>query len=168
MYLPVSALTLLAVAILLAACEAPAPPDPPPVVAEPFHLNAYEQTFGYSQAVAVGRTLYVSATMAVDAEGRLVAPGDLGRQLDAAYINLAKTLEAHGASFADVVVERIYATDMEALLAVSDRRLRYYARTQLPATTMVEVRRLVDPGFLVAIEAVAHLPEPPARKLPPP
>jgi enamine deaminase RidA (YjgF/YER057c/UK114 family) len=157
-----------ALVVALAGCESQVPPSLPPVVAEPFHLNAYETTFGYSQAVAVGRTLYVSGTVAVDPDGRLVAPGDLGRQLEAAYINLAKTLEAHGASFGDVVVERIYTTDMDALLAVSDKRLRYYPRTQLPATTMLEVRRLLDPGVLVAIEAIAYLPEPPPQKLPPP
>lgn len=160
-------IALLPLAGLLAGCEPEAAPTPPPTLVEPFHLAGYEQSFGYSQAVRVGRTLYVSGTMAVDDQGRLVAPGDLARQLEAAYINLAKTLEAHGASFDDVVVERIYTTDMNALLAIADRRLRYYSRAQLPATTMVEVRRLVDPGFLVAIEAVVHLPEPPPQKLPP-
>jgi enamine deaminase RidA (YjgF/YER057c/UK114 family) len=158
----------LACLLLLAGCGADPPATPPPVVPEPFHLNAYEQTFGYSQAVKVGRTVYVSGTVAVDAEGRLVAPGDLKRQLQVAYINLAKTLEAHGASFDDVVLERVYTTDMDALLAVADERLHYYTRAQLPATTMVEVRRLIDPGFLVAIEAVVQLPEPPPQKMPPP
>lgn len=160
---PVALLLLVA----LAGCETEDSAPPPPVVVEPFHLAAYEQTFGYSQAVQVGRTLYVSGTMAVDEQGRLVAPGDVGRQLEVAYINLAKTLEAHGATFEDVVVERIYTTDMNALLAIADRRLRYYPRTQLPALTMVEVRRLIDPGFLVAIEAVVQLPAPPPQKLPP-
>jgi enamine deaminase RidA (YjgF/YER057c/UK114 family) len=55
-------------------------------------------------------------------------------------------------------MERIYTTDMDALLKVADRRLKHYAPAQLPATTWVEVKRLVDPGFLVAIEAVAELP----------
>lgn len=163
----ISPLALCLLSGLLAGCETAVPDAPPAVVIEPFHLAQYELTFGYSQAVQVGRTLYVSGTMAVDDEGRLVAPGDVGRQLEVAYINLAKTLEAHGASFEDVVVERIYTTDMDALLAISDHRLRYYSRKQLPATTMVEVRRLLDPGFLVAIEAIVHLPEPPPQKMPP-
>jgi enamine deaminase RidA (YjgF/YER057c/UK114 family) len=57
------------------------------------------------------------------------------------------------------VLERIYVTDMERFLEVSDRRFRYHSPTALPALSVIEVRRLVDPGFLVAIEAVVELPE---------
>ena len=151
-------LAALALAGLLAAgCEAEAPP-PAARIPEPFHLNAFEQTFGYSQAVKVGRTVYISATVAVDAEGKLVSPGDMAGQLDAVYTNLAATLKAEGGGFQQVVLERIYTTDMEALLKVTDRRFKYYPKGQLPATSWLEVKRLVDPGFLVAIEAVAELP----------
>jgi enamine deaminase RidA (YjgF/YER057c/UK114 family) len=143
-------------AALAAGCESETPP--PARIPEPFHLNSYEQTFGYSQAVKVGRTVYVSATVAVDAEGRLVSPGDIGGQLDAVYTNLAATLKAEGGGFPQVVMERIYTTDMEALLKVADHRLKFYPEGQRPATTWVEVRKLVDPGFLVAVEAVAELP----------
>lgn len=143
----------------LGGCEDGVPAPPAPEFKEPFHLNAYEQQFGYSQAVKVGRTLYVSATMAVDSEGRLVAPGDLGAQLDAAYTNLARTLGAHGARLDDIVLERIYVTDMAGFLEIADRRFRYHSPGALPAMTLVQVQRLVDPGFLVAIEAVVELPE---------
>ena len=148
---------LIAFAALLGGCE---PEAPPPVmrIPEPFHLNAYEKTFGYSQAVKVGRTVYISATVAVDAEGTLVAAGDMAGQLDAVYANLAATLKAEGGGFPQVVMERIYTTDMEALLKVAERRFKYYPHGQLPASSWTEVRRLVDPGFLVAIEAVAELP----------
>ena len=141
----------------LAGCEAESP-GPPSRIPEPFHLNPYEESCGDSQAVKVGRTVYVAATVAVDAQGRLVAPGDMAGQLDAVYVNLAATLKAQGAGFEHVVSERIYTTDMDALLKVSDHRLRYYAKSPLPATTWVEVRRLVDPGFLVSIEMVLELP----------
>ena len=150
-------IALMGLGALLASCEAE-PPAPAPRIPEPFHLNHYEQTFGYSQAVKVGRTVYIAATVAVDAEGRLVAPGDMAGQLDAIYTNLAATLKAEGAGFPQIVVERIYTTDMEALLKISDHRFKYYPQGQLPATSWLEVRRLVDPGFLVAIEAVAELP----------
>jgi len=146
-----------ALLLLAAGCEQEAP-APAPRIPEPFHLNAYEKTFGYSQAVKVGRTVYIAATVAVDAEGKLVAAGDMGGQLDAVYANLAATLKAEGGGFGQVVMERIYTTDMEALLKVADRRFKYYPQGQLPATSWAEVRRLVDPGFLVAIEAVVELP----------
>ena len=151
-------LVVCALAFVLGACEQEPPETAPPRIPEPFHLNNYEQTFGYSQAVKVGRTVYISATVAVDAEGKLVAPGDLAGQLDAVYTNLAATLKAEGAGFPQVVMERIYTTDMDALLKISDKRFKYYPHGQLPATSWMEVRRLVDPGFLVAIEAVAELP----------
>ncbi len=152
-----AALLLLALGAL-AGCSEGEPPAPPARIPEPFHLNPYEQSFGYSQAVKIGRTVYISATVAVDGDGKLVGPGDMGAQVDAVYANLAATLKAEGGGFAQVVMERIYTTDMDGLLKVADRRLRNYPEGQRPATTWVEVRRLVDPGFLVAVEAVAELP----------
>jgi enamine deaminase RidA (YjgF/YER057c/UK114 family) len=147
------------VALLLVSCTQP-PPAAPPEFPVGFNLNDYERHFGYSQAVRAGRTLYVSATMPVDAEGRLVGPGGIGSQLEAAYVNLAATLEAHDVGFDRVVLERIYTTDMAALLPVLDRRRKVYTGAHHPALTVVEVRRLLDPAFLVAIEAVVELPEP--------
>ena len=152
-------LAVLAAVLLLAACEDGTPAAAAPVFPERFAMHGFERRFGYSQAVKSERTVYVSATFAVDAEGRLVGPDDFAAQLDAVYVNLARTLAAHGAQFEDVVLERIYVTDMDRFLAVSDRRFRYHAVNSLPALSVVEVRRLVDPGFLVAIEAVAELPE---------
>lgn len=141
---------------LLAGCEQKQPPEPR--TKQIFHLREFEKNFGYAQAVQVDRTLYISSSVAVDAQGRLVAPGDLKGQLQAAYQNLAATLRAHGASFDHVVREDIFTTDMEQLLAVSDLRFDYYSKDGLPAGTWVEVERLVDPGFLVAISATAELP----------
>ena len=123
-----------------------------------FNLYDFEQNFGYAQSVKVGKTLYVSATVAVDAEGRLVGAGDMTTQLEAVYANLDRTLTANGSGFEHVVREDIYTTDMEALLAASAIRFDYYARNSLPAGTWVQVDRLVDPGFLVAIAVTAELP----------
>ncbi|MCZ8130046.1 MAG: RidA family protein [Steroidobacteraceae bacterium] len=150
---------LLSTVCLLGATACTDPPAPPPPrIPERLQLNAFEAPFGYSQAVKVDRTVYVSNTMPVDRQGRLVAPGDMGAQLEAVYANLALTLEPHGAGYEHVVMERIYVTDMDAFLAVSDSRFKYHARGRLPATTIVEVRRLIDPGFLIAIDAVVELP----------
>jgi enamine deaminase RidA (YjgF/YER057c/UK114 family) len=127
-------------------------------VKQVFHLNAYEKDFGYSQAVLIDKTLYVSGTVAVDSNGRLVAPGDMAGQLRAAYANVRRTLAAHGADFDEVVKETIYTTDMDALLKASDVRFEYYDKERLPTVSWVQVQRLVDPGFLVEIEVVAELP----------
>jgi 2-iminobutanoate/2-iminopropanoate deaminase len=138
--------------------EKEAPEEPPPRIKQVFHLNAYEKDFGYSQAVLIEKTLYISGTVAVDANGRLVAPGDMAGQMRAAYSNVQRTLAAHGAGFNAVVKETIYTTNMDALLKAADLRFEYYDKEQLPTTSWVQVQRLVDPGFLVQIEVVAELP----------
>lgn len=145
----------------LAACDRekePAAPTPPPRMKQVFHLNSYEKDFGYSQAVLIDKTLYVSGALAADPVGRLVAPGDMAGQLRAAYSNVALTLAAHGSAFDEVVKETIYTTNMDAFLKASDIRFEYYDKERLPAASWVEVRRLVDPGFLVQIEVIAELP----------
>ncbi len=145
-------------AACLGACDRESGPPPPPRIKQVFHLNTFERQFGYSQAVQMDKTLYISGSVAADAQGRLVAPGDFEGQLRAAYINLQRTLAAHGASFEQVVKETIYTTDMDALLKYKDLRLEYYDRERLPAVSWVQVTRLEDPGFLVEVEAVAELP----------
>ena len=143
----------------LTACERePEPVIAPPRVKQVFHLNGYEKDFGYSQAVLIDKTLYVSGSVSVDANGRLVAAGDMAGQLRAAYANIRRTLAAHGADFDEVVKETIYTTDMDALLKSSDVRFEYYDKERLPTVSWVQVQRLVDPGFLVEIEVVAELP----------
>jgi enamine deaminase RidA (YjgF/YER057c/UK114 family) len=139
----------------LAACERQ---PPPPRTKQVFHLNAYEKDFGYSQAVLIDKTLYVSGSVAVDAAGRLVAPGDMAGQLRAVYANIRHTLEAHDVDFQAVVKETIYTTSMEDLLKASDLRFEFYDKERLPATSWIQVQRLVDPGFLVEIEVIAELP----------
>jgi len=144
-------------ALSLGSCERE-PEQPPMRVKQVFHLNSYEKDFGYSQAVLVDKTLYVSGSVAVDTQGRLVAPGDMAGQLRAAYLNIRRTLAAHRAGFDEVVKETIYTTDMNSLLKASDVRLEYYDKERLPTITWVQVQRLVDPGFLVEIEVIAELP----------
>jgi enamine deaminase RidA (YjgF/YER057c/UK114 family) len=144
-------------ALWLAACERE-PEPPPPRTKQVFHLNGFEKDFGYSQAVLIDKTLYISGSVAVDANGRLVAPGDMAGQMRAAYTNIRRTLAAHGAGFQEVVKETIYTTNMDALLKASDLRFEYYDKERLPTASWVQVQRLVDPGFLVEIEVIAELP----------
>jgi 2-iminobutanoate/2-iminopropanoate deaminase len=144
-------------AFAVSGCERE-PESPPLRVKRVFHLNPYEKDFGYSQAVLIDKTLYISGSVAADQNGRLVSPGDMAGQMRAAYSNIRRTLAAHGADFEEVVKETIYTTDMDALLKASDLRFEYYDKERLPTTSWVQVQRLVDPGFLVQIEIVAELP----------
>jgi enamine deaminase RidA (YjgF/YER057c/UK114 family) len=144
--------------LILAGCEQPPAPAPPERVRQDFHLNSYEKDFGYSQAVLIDKTLYVSGIVAADGEGRLVAANDMAGQMHAIYDNLKRTLAANGVGFDSVVKETLYTTDMNALLKVSDLRFEYYSKEHLPAVSWVQVQRLLDPGFLVEVEVVAELP----------
>jgi 2-iminobutanoate/2-iminopropanoate deaminase len=149
----------LILALGVSACGREHEPEAPPQrVKQVFHLNAYETDFGFSQAVLIDKTLYISGSVAADQNGRLVAPGDMAGQMRAAYSNIQRTLAAHGADFEEVVKETIFTTDMDALLKSSDLRFEYYAKERLPTTSWVQVQRLVDPGFLVQIEVIAELP----------
>ena len=150
-------LPLVAALCLISACEK-APEPPAPRFKQVFHLNPYEKDFGYAQAVLIDKTLYVSGTVAADENGRLIAPGDMAGQMRAAYANIRRTLAASGLDFEHVVKETIYTTDMDALLKVSDLRFEFYDKERLPATTWLQVQRLVDPGFLVSIDVVAVVP----------
>jgi 2-iminobutanoate/2-iminopropanoate deaminase len=143
--------------LALSACEREPQPSPPRVK-QVFHLNPYEKDFGYSQAVLIDKTLYISGSVAADQNGRLVSPGDMAGQMRAAYSNIRRTLAAHGAGFEEVVKETIYTTDMDAMLKAADLRFDYYNKERLPTTSWVQVQRLVDPGFLVQIEVIAELP----------
>ena len=155
----VAALGLAALGVAaLAGCEREPPPTPPERVRQDFHLNAYEKDLGYSQAVLIDKTLFVSGTVAADADGRLVAPNDMAAQMRAVYTSIKRTLAANGVGFDSVVKETIYTTDMDALLKVADLRFEYYSKERVPAVSWVEVRRLIDPGFLVEVEVVAELP----------
>jgi enamine deaminase RidA (YjgF/YER057c/UK114 family) len=148
---------VLAVALgALGGCSEGAPPRAR--IPEPVHLNRDRRSCGCSQAVKIGRTVYVPATVAVDGEGRLIGPGDMAAPRDAVGANLAATLASESGGLAQVVMERIDATDMEAPLKVADRRLHFCPEDRRPAPTWVGARRLVDPGCLAAIEAVAELP----------
>jgi 2-iminobutanoate/2-iminopropanoate deaminase len=147
----------IAPALALSACQRE--PEPPPArVKQVFHLNPYEKDFGYSQAVLIDKTLYISGSVAADENGGLVASGDMAGQMRAAYANIRRTLDAHGAGFDEIVKETIYTTNMDALVKASDLRFEYYDKERLPTTSWVQVQRLVDPGFLVEIEVVAELP----------
>lgn len=121
-----------------------------------FHLNPLaEQGFGYAQAVEHRGRLCVSGTLSLNDDFSVHGEGDMAAQLRCAYRRIAQTLRAHGLSERDVIRERLFVTDMDAMLASNPVRLDIYG-SHFPACTIVEVVRLAFPACLVEIEVEAE------------
>ncbi|MDO8617047.1 MAG: RidA family protein [Dehalococcoidia bacterium] len=118
--------------------------------------SPYEPLIGFSRAVRVGDTVYVSGTVAWGDDGKLVGPGDMYAQARQAIRNIERALAQAGASLRDVVRTRIYVTDISRLDEAAKAHGEAF-RDIRPAATMVEVSRLADPQMLIEIEAVAVL-----------
>ncbi len=147
------------------------PPSRPNKQAAHFGV-AWEDVYGYAQAVRSGNTLYISGQLSHDEEGNFIAPAELDEkghiidvsnteaQMRASYVNAAKILARFGATLADVVEETIYAIDVDAAFAAAGpvRKAAYGTERPQVASTMAGVTRLVVPHQLIEISMTAVLP----------
>ena len=116
--------------------------------------SPYEGVIGFSRAVRVGDTVYVSGTVAWGDDGALTGEGDVYAQARQAIRNIETALAEAGASLADVVRTRVYLTDIGRWREAARAHAEALGEVR-PAATMVEVSRLAEPAMLVEIEAVA-------------
>lgn len=113
---------------------------------------------GYSRAVKAGNHIYVSGTTATDKDGEVVGINDPYAQTVQTIENVKKALNRGGAELSDVVRTRIFVTDIDSWESVGRAHGEYFGDIR-PATSMVEISRLIDPRMLVEIEAVAVVDE---------
>ncbi|MFC1579885.1 RidA family protein [Thermodesulfobacteriota bacterium] len=113
--------------------------------------------FGYSHAIQVEKTLYISGQIPLDMELKSVGEGDIAAQTDQAYANMQKVLEEAGGSMRNVVMLNIYCTDLEEYDKHTRPIRKKYFGDYYPATTAVEIKRLYRPEYMIEIEAVAVL-----------
>ena len=116
--------------------------------------SPYEPKIGFSRAVRVGDTVYVSGTVAWGEDGSLIGEGDVYAQAKQTIANIEKALIEAGASLSDVVRTRIYLTDITRLDEAARAHGEAFGEIR-PASSMVEVSALAEPQMLVEIEAVA-------------
>lgn len=113
--------------------------------------------FGYTHVVEVrnARTIYVSGQVALNREGQVVGIGDLAAQTQQVFENIKSALEAAGAGFHDVVKLTFFMTDISEMQVVRNIRDQYVNTINPPASSAVEVRKLIRDDLLIEIEAIA-------------
>lgn len=116
----------------------------------------WETIVGYSRAVRVGNRIYVTGTTATNDEGNVVGINDVYAQAIQAIKNIEKALKALGAELHHVVRTRMFVTDISRWQEIGRAHGEFFADI-MPATSMIEVSKLIDPEMLVEIEADAEI-----------
>lgn len=112
---------------------------------------------GYSQiaTVAGGTVVFISGQVALDKSGNVVGKDDFRAQVEQVFANLKAAVEATGGTFNDVIKLNSYFTDFSHLSEFREVRDRYVNQANPPASTAIQVPRLVRPEFMIEVEAVA-------------
>ena len=112
----------------------------------------------YSQAVKAegNRLLFISGMTARDKDGNIVGEGDLKVQTRQVLENIKAVLEKVGATFDQIVKVTVFVTDMSRFKEIHEIRAQYFKK-DYPASSMVQVSRLVSPDMMIEIEAIAVL-----------
>lgn len=122
--------------------------------------SPYEKTIGFSRAMRAGNRIFVSGTAPVGSDGKTAGVGDAGAQAVRCFEIIAEALKEAGASVDDVVRTRMFITDAKHQEAVGRAHGRVFGDIR-PAATMVVVSALLDPDWLVEIEADAVIGDDP-------
>ena len=116
----------------------------------------WESIVGYSRAVRVGDRIYVTGTTATDDKSDVVGAGDAYAQTVQTIKNIERALKALDASLENIVRTRMFVTDISRWEEYGRAHGEFFSEI-MPATTMVEVSKLIDPRMLIEIEADAEI-----------
>lgn len=111
--------------------------------------KSFEKKVGYAQAVRYENTLYISGT---------AAGGEMDSAVTSVYKQLQKTLNANDLTFANVVKENVFTTELDSFKQNKDLRKQFYVDSLLPAASWVQVDRLFTPNLVLEVELVAKYP----------
>ena len=111
----------------------------------------------YTDAVRFGDLLFISGIVATDGDGNVVGKGDPVAQARRIFENMGKILAAEGCGFDDVLKVTVFLRNMEHRVLINPVRQAGFGESR-PASTLVEIAKLVDPEMLVEIEAIAGVP----------
>ena len=114
----------------------------------------WEDIVGYSRAVKIGNTIEVTGTVAVDANSNLVGKDDAYAQTKYIIEKIEAVLKRAGASLQDVVRTRMFVTDIARWEEYGKAHGEFFVHIK-PCTSMIEVKGLIDPDYLIEIEATA-------------
>lgn len=126
----------------------------------PPELGATPRSYSHSVIVAgPAKLIYVAGQVSWGPDGKVVGKGDVRKQCEQVFANVATVLRASGAAWDDVIKMNAYMVGMsdERVAAFREIRGRYLKPGQLPASTFVGVERLVDADLLIEVEVVAAL-----------
>ncbi len=118
----------------------------------------WEKEYGYSQAVKVGDTIYLSGQVSHDDKGNVLGEGDMEVQMRAAYANVGKVLAQYGASMDNVVDEMLFVTDMDAAFAARVKmKQEVFSGSPVLGSTIVQIQRLAFPQLMIEIRCIARV-----------
>ena len=118
----------------------------------------WEKEYGYSQAVKVRDTIYVSGQVSHDDAGNIVGRGEMEVQMRQAYANIQKLLAKYGATIENIVDEILFVTDMNAAFSADAKcRQEIFSGAPVIASTIVQIQRLAFPDLMIEIRCVAKI-----------